>query len=74
MCELKHLQNHVSTQQQNILRGSEVGIPPAGVVYASLNSHMKAENEHFDSFISAPWNLKYRRHDLLLRQCKLLNL
>lgn len=35
---------------------------------------MKAENEHFDSFMSAPGDLRYRRYDLLLRQCKPLNL
>lgn len=33
-----------------------------------------AENEHFDTFMSATGTLKCRRYDLLLRQCKPLNL
>lgn len=35
---------------------------------------LKAESEHFDSFLSSPGDLKYSKYDLLLRQRKSLSL
>lgn len=44
MHELRHLQNHVSTQQQNILRGSEIGMLPIGVVHTTLSNDMEKQD------------------------------
>lgn len=45
MHELRHLQNHVSTQQQNILRGSEKGMLPIVVVHTKLSSDMEKKEQ-----------------------------